>query len=123
VNGARGEDTLDGGFGNDLLRGGRGPDLFMFTTSLDPAQNVDSIVDFGLGADTIGLSQAIFTGIGGQLDADEFHVGASADSPSNRIVYDLQTGNLYFDPDGDGGDAQLLFAVLMTRYYLHNWGQ
>ena len=57
-----GANVLDGGAGADFTLGYGGADSFAFTTALG-AGNVDAIVDFLSGTDTIALDDAIFTGI------------------------------------------------------------
>ena len=111
--GGGGADTLIGGLGNDALQGDNGNDDYVFNKPLG-ATNVDHIVQFvGGGADTIVLENAIFTGIAlGALNANALRVGAAAADADDRIVYDPATGNLFFDSDGVGGVAQILFAVL-----------
>lgn len=52
LSGMAGDDILDGGRGNDLLVGGKGRDTFVFSTRYD----MDTIVDFTHGQDTIDLS-------------------------------------------------------------------
>ena len=56
---------MHGGNGNDTLRGDDGSDTFFFDAALDPATNVDTILDFEHKIDTIALSLTIFTGISG----------------------------------------------------------
>ena len=41
-------------------------------------------------------------------------IGAAATSAEDRIIYDSSTGNLFYDPDGDGAQAQVQFAQLQT---------
>jgi cysteinyl-tRNA synthetase len=41
-----------------------------------------------------------------------FHLGTAAADAGDRIIYDQPTGRLYYDPDGTGARAQVLFAVL-----------
>jgi Ca2+-binding RTX toxin-like protein len=104
--GRGGNDTIDGGLGNDSLSGQVGADSFQFTTALGKT-NVDTINDFEHGSDKILLSQAIFTGIGATLDANEFGVAG----PSTLIVYNQGTGQLSYDAGGSGsGAAPVLFA-------------
>ena len=112
LRGGVGDDLLDGKAGNDALVGGAGSDSYRFTTALDPSSNVDAIVGFESGVDTIVLSRAVFSAIGQRLEPGAFHVGRSADSGSDRIVYDDRNGRLSYDPDGNGGDPQVLFAIL-----------
>ena len=111
--GGGGGDTLNGGLGNDTLDGGNGPDDYVFNKPLGPT-NVDHIVQFvGGGADTIVLENAIFTGVGaGVFNAAALRIGTAAADVDDRIIYDPATGNLFFDSDGIGAAAQVLFAVL-----------
>ena len=74
--------------------------------------NVDTLADLATG-DRILLDDAVFTGLApGALAAAAFRYGASAQDADDRIIYDPTTGNLFFDADGNGGGAQVLFAVL-----------
>ena len=43
---------------------------------------------------------------------DIVFVGKAAHDGSDRIVYDDKTGKLFYDADGNGGDAAVLFAKL-----------
>jgi Ca2+-binding RTX toxin-like protein len=113
VLGNDGANILDGGAGADIIAGYGGADTFAFTTALG-AGNVDSIVDMTAGTDKIGLDDAIFTAAGalGALNAAAFTVGSAAADGSDRIVYNSATGQLFYDADGAGGAAQILFATL-----------
>lgn len=109
--GAGGADSLFGGIGNDVLEGGGGRDSFAFDTALNASTNVDTIVDFDLGADRIFLDRGVFGTIpNGTLNADAFVEGASARDAQDRIVYDQDTGRIFYDRDGAGGTAAILFA-------------
>ncbi len=114
LNGGAGNDVLIGGAGHDRLSGSAGADTFRFTAPLDAATNVDRIAGYAPAADTIALDDAVFAGIGaiGALGAAAFHRGAAAADADDRIVYHAATGNLYFDADGSGAGAQVLFAQL-----------
>jgi Ca2+-binding RTX toxin-like protein len=109
VIGNAGNNTIDGGSGTDYLQGLGGNDTFAFTTTLG-GTNVDTILDFS--ADKFALDDAVFTGIGapGALNANAFFAGSAAHDADDRIIYDATTGNLYFDADGNGAGAQVLFA-------------
>ncbi len=112
--GYAGDDILDGGLGNDVLRGSEGADSFVFSTALG-AGNIDSITDFSSADDTIMLSSAMFSGLtAGELGAAQFQINATgvADSADQRIIYDSNTGALYFDGDGNGAGAGVQFATL-----------
>jgi len=115
VFGQGGNDTIYGGDGNDKLDGGSGDDAFVFDTALNGTTNVDSIADFNANnTDAIRLSQAIFGGIGATLDAAEFLsvAGGAASNASQRIIFDTNTGNLYYDADGNGATGAVLFATV-----------
>lgn len=119
--GGRGNDTLIGGAGSDTLIGGAGKDKFLFNTPLGPT-NVDRITDFSPAqGDKIQLDSTIFVGLGkGVLPASSFYVGANAHDPSDRIIYNRTTGNLYYDADGNGPGAKVLFAKLTPGLHLSN---
>ncbi len=112
--GADGNDMLVGGQGNDLLIGGNGADVFVFNTALGAA-HVDHIADFNAIDDTISLENGIFTALvaTGTLAAPLFALGAAATTAGQRIIYNQATGQLFYDFDGVGGAAQVLFATLV----------
>lgn len=58
LDGGKGDDILTGGAGNDLLTGGKGGDTFVFAAG----EGTDTISDFKLGADVIGLSGGLAFG-------------------------------------------------------------
>jgi len=76
--------------------------------------NVDTIADFAHGTDRIALDDAAFTAIGGPgaLNANAFFAGAAAHDADDRIIYDQATGQLFYDADGNGAGAAVLFATL-----------
>jgi Ca2+-binding RTX toxin-like protein len=112
VVGNYGSNTLDGAGGNDTLVGLGGADTFAFTTALGSG-NVDTIADFESGIDTIALSSAIFSALPlGDLDPEAFATGTAATEADDRIIYDPTTGNLFYDADGSGAGAAVMFAHL-----------
>ena len=113
LNGLGGADTLNGGTGGDNLTGGAGADNFVFDTT-PGGGNVDNITDFTVVDDTIQLDRTIFSGItaNGTLAASAFQAGTAAVDASDRIIYDSATGNIFYDADGVGGVAQVLFATV-----------
>jgi Ca2+-binding RTX toxin-like protein len=121
MNGAGGNDRLIGGPGNDNLTGGTGNDRFEFTAALGAA-NVDRILDFSVPNDTIQLLRSVFTkaGANGTLSAAAFHVGPTAGDAGDRIVFDTSTQRIYYDPDGTGPAAQILFATVPVGTALTN---
>lgn len=112
LDGGAGDDLLQGGIGSDALTGGAGADQFRFDTTLAYG-DVDTIVDFASGLDQIQLSSAVFSGLElATLSATAFHAGTQAQNGDHRIIYDAASGSLYFDPDGNGAQAQVKFACL-----------
>jgi Ca2+-binding RTX toxin-like protein len=111
--GNAGANILDGGNGNDLLVGLGGADTFRFAAMLG-ASNVDTINDFVAGTDRIALDDTVFAAIGapGALNPNAFFAGAAAHDADDRIVYNSATGRLFYDADGNGAGAQVLFATL-----------
>ncbi|MGC3971154.1 MAG: calcium-binding protein [Pirellulales bacterium] len=110
--GNNGANVLDGKGGADILFGFGGADTFQFTTSLG-AGNVDLIADFVSGTDKIALDDAVFTALTpGALAAGAFVIGTAAADADDRIIYDSATGQLYYDADGNGAGAAVLFATL-----------
>ncbi len=105
--GNAGANVLNGGAGGDYLQGFGGADIFQFTAALG-AGNVDTIADFVSGTDKIALDDAIF----GAFSANAFVAGTAAQDADDRIVYDSATGQLFFDADGNGAGAHVLFATL-----------
>jgi len=130
LNGGSGDDSIAGGGGNDLiygslgddvLNGGAGLDRFLFNTA-PGAGNVDNIVDFSIADDVINLASYVFTkaGANGILAAGAFHQGTAAADAGDRVVYDQASGSLFYDPDGSGAAAQVLFATVAAGTALTN---
>ncbi len=114
IDGGAGGDTLSGGAGSDTLTGGIGLDFFLFDRALNALTNVDIITDFSHLDDAIWLDATIFAGLSlGELSADAFFAGTSAQDELDRIIYDSLTGALYFDADGSGSGGALQFATLL----------
>ena len=123
LNGVGGNDTLDGGGGKDTLTGGLGRDTFRFSSTPNSKTNRDRITDFNVTEDRIQLENAVFTALPktGTLAARAFISGSSFTTTAQRIRYESTTGNLFYDPDGNGtGSASTLFATLSTGLALTN---
>ena len=119
LQGDAGNDTLSGGIGNDTLYGGAGQDLFRFDSAL--AANVDTMADFSSADDTVQLSPSLFAAIGiGTLAVSAFQVGTAATDAADRIVYDQVRGFIYYDADGNGAGAKLLFARVVPGVAMAN---
>ncbi|MBL0373030.1 endo alpha-1,4 polygalactosaminidase [Rhizobium sp. KVB221] len=110
--GGDGNDRLNGGLGKDRLTGGAGADQFVFDTKPGKA-NIDTIVDFEVGQDSIRLDYKIFAGLDdGPLPASAFVVATQAVDDDDRIIYNSETGALYYDADGSGSGSRVQFAAL-----------
>ena len=120
LKGGKGNDGLDGGLGNDTLTGGKNADAFLFTTALGK-HNVDTITDFGNGNDAIYLDDAIFKGIGGPGALKEKYFSThKAKDGNDHIVYVKETGNLYYDDNGNKHGGHTLFAKVDPHTSLHH---
>lgn len=122
--GGLGNDTLNGGLGNDISTGGLGADSFVFSANPGPA-GIDRILDFNVVDDTILLDVAAFAGLpAGDLAPAAFAANLTglATSPLHRIVYETDTGRLYFDADGSGAGLRVQFATLSLNLALTNAG-
>jgi Ca2+-binding RTX toxin-like protein len=122
ITGNAGKNILNGATGNDTLTGGGGIDFFRFNTALNASTNADSITDFQVNVDKIQLENAIFTAIGPSLTADEFVANANgaAINGLQHILYDTTDGRLFYDADGNGGQAKVHFATLNAGLALDN---
>ncbi|MBX3566473.1 MAG: calcium-binding protein [Rhizobiaceae bacterium] len=115
INGGAGADRISGGLGNDTLAGNTGADIYYFSYALDEATNLDTIKGFS-SIDLISLNSSVFTKAGpaGALAASAFRANTSgkAGDASDRIIWETDTGRLYYDPDGTGAAAGTAFAVI-----------
>ncbi|MEO7222334.1 MAG: calcium-binding protein [Devosia sp.] len=102
IAGGKGGDTLAGGKGQDLLDGGTGKDFFLFDVK-PGAGNADTISGFKPNDDTIRLDDAVFSPLAaGALPRAAFFSNQTgkAHDRSDRIVYEEDTGKLFYDADG-----------------------
>jgi serralysin len=115
IGGGNGNDKLYGGLGNDMLTGGAGKDTFVFHTALNASTNIDKITDFSRADDVMQIDNALFLGLAaGQLASSMFKdVTLGPKDASDRILYNSDTGSLFFDRDGSGSTyAAVKFATL-----------
>ncbi|MBB3983438.1 Ca2+-binding RTX toxin-like protein [Sphingobium fontiphilum] len=111
IEGNSGNNVIDGVRGNDTLIGSGGADTFRFASTLG-STNVDTITDFTLGQDSIQLDQSYFTQLAiGALDASAFRSSGMVDA-DDRIIYDPTSGAIYYDADGSGATAAIMFATV-----------
>ncbi|MEQ1952670.1 M10 family metallopeptidase C-terminal domain-containing protein [Mesorhizobium yinganensis] len=122
VTGNYGDNRLEGKGGSDTLRGLAGNDTFVFATALG-SNNVDKISDFSVLDDRFLLSDAIFTALSvGTLVASAFRANTTglAGDASDRIIYETDTGELYYDANGIGSGSGILFAIVTAGLALTN---
>ncbi len=124
ITGNSGNNVINGLLGNDTLSGSTGNDSFVFTTALNASTNVDHITDFSAVEDTIHLDNAIFAALGGNgtLTADQFvknTTGLAADG-NDHIIYETDTGWLYYDSNGSAAGGSTHFATLAANLALTN---
>ncbi|URK88275.1 calcium-binding protein [Rhizobium sp. RCAM05350] len=124
------QNVLNGGAGNDTLKGGAGGDIFKFNTALSATTNVDKITDFRthgmdeFDADTIWLENSVFTALKkiGVLASGAFYKSASglAHDADDRVIYETDTGKLFYDSNGNAAGGAVHFATLSTNLALTN---
>lgn len=114
LSGGLGDDILSGGQGNNLLRGGSGRDAFVFDTAIGGGQTTQ-IADFHAPEDRFRLDEAVFAGLNiGALAVRAFvsNLSGRATDTLQRIIYEKDTGALFFDADGSAAGARVQFATL-----------
>jgi Ca2+-binding RTX toxin-like protein len=105
IAGNTGDNLLNGGRGQDRLIGGRGADTFVFDAH--GQLNADIIEDFSRAqGDTMALSGDVFGIAAGT--ALEFAEGAALGA--GATVFRDATNQLWFDADGIGNAAAVVFA-------------
>ncbi|MDQ6433237.1 hypothetical protein RB623_04150 [Mesorhizobium sp. LHD-90] len=115
LNGGAGNDIIKGYGGNDSLTGHTGADIFIFNSALSASTNVDTITDFSVADDTIQIDNAFFTGLAaGALAAVAFRANSTglAGDASDRVIFEFDTGRLFFDADGTAAGARVQFATV-----------
>ncbi len=120
MNGGMGDDLLDGGLGADTLTGSSGDDFFRFSSALGNG-NIDYLQDFNHADDTVLLDNQIFTTLTeGVLTFGAFYASTAgtAQDASDRIIYDIDSGRLYYDADGSGSGAAVQFARVAANLSL-----
>ncbi len=114
--------VLNGGLGNDALTGGAGNDIFLFNSAPNSTTNRDTISDFNAAADTIqlentgaGLFNALAVGVLAAGAYTENTTGL-ATSASHRIIYETDTGKLWYDSNGSVAAGVITnFATLVPN--------
>ncbi len=119
LRGSIGADSLVGLEGNDTLSGGAGSDTFIF---LSPTHGNDRITDFttsvDAGADKLALSADAFGDLASADLLTRLTINATGTVAANanaQLLFDNSgagAGRLFFDADGNGVGAAVLFATL-----------
>lgn len=124
LSGGSGNDKLYGGTGNDTLTGGTGQDIFVLHAAPNISTNVDWITDFSVADDTIWLENGVFTALGGAgaLSSAAFvrNTSGQAETSSHRLIYETDTGELYYDSNGSLSGGSVLIATLDPGLALTN---
>jgi serralysin len=88
--------------------------VFVFSAT-PSAGNADRITDFRVVDDTIHLDDAVFSGLRrGALAGSAFvkNTSGNAADASDRVIYESDTGKVFFDRDGTGSASKVLIATL-----------
>ena len=107
INAEAGNDTINGGLGKDVLTGGEGNDRFVFNSKLG-STNLDTITDFGNGADKIVFSKAVFSALKKGVTSDNLVSGTTSELATHQyekndfLTYNTETHVLSYDADGSG---------------------
>jgi Ca2+-binding RTX toxin-like protein len=111
IDGGEGDDTLAGGEDGDTLSGDDGMDAFVFN---NPAEGIDTILDFETTDDTILVSESGFGGglTPGVIAPEQFSSFPFFITIETRFIYDTMSGALNFDPDGIDTLAPIPIATL-----------
>ncbi|WP_421725175.1 hypothetical protein [Bauldia sp.] len=93
--------------GKDKLIAGDKKEKFVF----DNLPDSDRVKNFESGKDKFFLDPAEFNGLSlGPLEKSAFRRGTEAEDGDDRIIYDKESGKLYADLDGVGGNGPDQFA-------------
>lgn len=112
LTGNAGNNILNSREGADTMTGGSGDDVFVFNTTASNS-TADLITDFNVADDVIHIENAVFSGINaGALSSAAFasNTTGNAGDTSDRIIYDNDSGELFYDKDGTGASVKIKFA-------------
>jgi Ca2+-binding RTX toxin-like protein len=116
--GTNANDTINGAGGNDTLTGNSGADRFLFDQA-PGAANADTITDFEINLDDLVLDLEAMPALGspGPFAAgdDRFHAApgaAGGADAEDRVIYNMSTGEVFYDADGNGSGMAQLIATL-----------
>jgi Ca2+-binding RTX toxin-like protein len=76
-------------------------------------------MDFNVDDDRLHLDDAIFGQLSaGTLKSSQFRIGAEALDSDDYIIYNQNTGDVYYDRDGSGSAAAAKLAVIDNKALL-----
>ncbi|MFI0845722.1 galactose oxidase-like domain-containing protein [Mesorhizobium sp. IMUNJ 23232] len=122
ISGNAGNNRLEGKGGHDTLQGFGGADTFVFASTIGAA-NVDTVADFNVADDRFLLSDAVFKALSaGVLSADAFRANTTGltEDADDRIIYQSDTGKLFYDANGTGSGGGIHFATVTVGLALTN---
>lgn len=99
-----GDDLIRGRGGDDDLTSGTGNDTFRFDRAGE-GNGVDRIRNFVVGSDRLEFRTS-----DGYAANSTLTFGSEAEGTGPQGIYDITTGMLYYDADGEGGDDAILIA-------------
>lgn len=110
LRGFAGDDTIYPNLGNDTIWTGTGSDVIVFDSALSTrrSNNIDVIMDFDPAFDRIVLAKNIFRSItGSDLTQSHWKEARGATDRDDRIVWNSQTGDLWYDANGNRSGGQV----------------
>jgi hypothetical protein len=117
-----GDNTIVTGSGNDVVTAGAGANTVTLGAGADTLvfnslTGAETVTDFNVSADKIQLSLDAYPTLDstGSLTSNMFEAAAAATHATTRIVYDVSTGNLFYDADGSGSTAAVLIGTLSNK--------
>jgi Ca2+-binding RTX toxin-like protein len=115
LNGGAGDDIIEGEQGNDRMSGGAGADTFVFSLAADDISNVETILDFEVGTDTIELNSFVFASLeDGQLDGEHLSIGGPYET-DDYLIYMPGSGKLFYDADGVGNNESAVLVAKLSK--------
>lgn len=110
---------LDGGGVAETLSAAASHDSFVFDDKL--GANADTILDFNPAVDHLQLDSTVFAALTpGKLFAEAFveNANGKAEADHAQIIYDRESGDLFYDADGSGGAHSVHFSTLAAHLHL-----
>lgn len=110
IMGTTGNDTISGTSGQDAIYGNGGSNVFILNGPLNGVP--DYFMDFNPATDKFAFINTVFTSLWAMdpIGADTFQLGTTSSDHNNHVLYDSATGQIWYDPDGNGTAAKVLIA-------------